>query len=340
MDGGGRCRDVLQAMTERNEQSQAFEAPSREAANWLMLMTSGEATTGDVQALNAWRARSGKHAEAFAETARLWQLIGPAVEAVAEIEATGPGWTRVRRLVSRRAFLAGACAASGAAVVAGTVHPPFGLWPSASDLAADYRTGTGEQRHLALGDGVSLELNTATSVNVRGSDEGREIDLISGEVAVAAQAPTQIPVTVLASGGRTSASDSAFNIRRVGEKVRVTCVAGVVQVGYGGRMTTVRQHQQITYDDDGMAGAVDADPTLVTAWQKGMLIFRNEPLAQVIDEVNRYRRGRIILLNSALGERLVTARFKLDRLDEVVTQVQQVFGAQLRSLPGEIILVS
>lgn len=329
-----------QAMTERNKQSQAFGALRREAADWLMLMTSGEATTGDLQALNAWRARSGEHAEAFAEATRFWQLIGPAVETVAAHESIGPGWTPARRPVSRRAFLVGACAASSAAVVVGTLRPPFGLWPSASDLAADYRTGTGEQRHLALGDGLSLELNTETSVNVRESDEGREVELVSGEVAVAAQAPTQVPVTVLATSGRASASDSTFIMRRVGATVRVTCVAGAVQVGYGGRMTTIRQREQIKYDGNGMADAVYADPALVTAWQKGMLIFHNEPLARVIDEVNRYRHGRIILLNSALGERLVTARFKLDRLDEVVTQVRQVFGAQLRSLPGEIILVS
>ena len=84
----------------------------------------------------------------------------------------------------------------------------------------------------------------------------------------------------------------------------------------------------------------NVDPAIVAAWRDGELLFQNEPLARVIEEVNRYRPGRIILVNEALGQRRFTAQFKLDRLEVVITQLKATFGARVVSLPGGVVLVS
>jgi transmembrane sensor len=59
----------------------------------------------------------------------------------------------------------------------------------------------------------------------------------------------------------------------------------------------------------------------------------------VVDEVNRYRPGRIILANDALGDRLVSGVFHLERIDGVIDQIKQL-GASVTVLPGHVILVS
>ena len=61
-------------------------------------------------------------------------------------------------------MLAGAIVAAAGYIM---VRTPFGLWPSIKRLFADYRTGKGERRKVALTPDVSLELNTLTSVAVR-----------------------------------------------------------------------------------------------------------------------------------------------------------------------------
>jgi transmembrane sensor len=68
-------------------------------------------------------------------------------------------------------------------------------------------------------------------------------------------------------------------------------------------------------------------------------MFRKEPLVNVIAEINRYWPGRIVLLDTKLGQSLVTARFKLDRLNDVLVQVREVFGAPVRTLPGGVVLI-
>jgi ferric-dicitrate binding protein FerR (iron transport regulator) len=51
------------------------------------------------------------------------------------------------------------------------------------------------------------------------------------------------------------------------------------------------------------------DPKIVTARQQDRLIFRDVPLARVIAEVNRYRPGRIIVVDPQLGRTEVVAEF-------------------------------
>jgi transmembrane sensor len=85
---------------------------------------------------------------------------------------------------------------------------------------------------------------------------------------------------------------------------------------------------------------VPVELAVATAWQHGMLIFRHEPLSHVVSEVNRYRPGRIILLDQKLGARDVVANFHLDRIDEVVDHVVAAFGAHATFLPGRVVLLS
>jgi len=307
---------------------------------WVMRLTSGQATVEDIAALSRWRGESAAHRQAFAEAKLLWETLGPAAK---EITVRGEDVCGLRadRHLGRRALIGGAMAASAAAVAYFGSRPPLGLWPSFDELRADYRTRTGEQRQLTLADDVSLLLNTQTSIDVRPVSAGSHgIELVAGEAAITANAPAATPFVVLAAGGRTSASIARFDIRRDGTSVRVTSRDGAVEVGRYHRSVTVPSGHQVTYDGQGLGPVSPAELAVTTAWQNGMLIFRHEKLTHVIAEVNRYRPGRIIVLDEKLGARDVVASFHLDRIDEVVEHVVQAFGAQATFLPGSVVLLS
>lgn len=82
-----------------------------------------------------------------------------------------------------------------------------------------------------------------------------------------------------------------------------------------------------------------ADPAFVTAWQGGIVIFHSTPVAEVIAEVNRYRSGKIILTNDALGRERFSARFRIENIERVIGQIEQIFGARATALPGRIVLL-
>lgn len=317
-----------------------LEALRREAWTRLLHLTSGHASKADVAALKVWCAQSPCHAEVFAQVSGRWRVLGAAIENVAQTGRpmrTGAD-ASARAPIGRRALLVGALGASAAGAAIMITRPPMGLWPSLGEFAADYRTVTGERRRIALDAQASLDMNTRTTLNVRAaSGGGDQIELIGGEAAFATRSR---PVEVLAGNGRAWADDAQFSVRRNDSDICVTCLEGFVHVQQEGRSATLRKRQQVIYDDRSFGHVQNIDPTLVTAWREGELLFQNEPLARVIEEVNRYRPGRIILVNEALGQRRFTAQFKLDRLEVVITQLKATFGARVVSLPGGVVLVS
>ncbi len=322
------------------------QAVTDEATAWVMLLLSGDATTEDVEALQRWRQQSPAHARAFAEAKLLWDALGPAASDVAgRMDHSGqlPGARGPTRAsaghTGRRALIGGALAASVAAAGYLGSKPPFRLWPSIEEMRASYRTGTGEQRQLALSDDVSLILNTQTSVGIRPAPEGsRGMELIAGEAAITTK--SAVPFVVLAADGHATSTIARFDMRRDGTTVRVTCLDGTVDVARDGRSVTVPAGHCVIYGARGLREVTPIDLSVATAWQQGQLVFRHESLARVIEEVNRYRPGRIVLLNEKLAERDVVATFHLSRIDDAVEHLARAFGARVRSLPGGLVLLS
>jgi transmembrane sensor len=337
-------------MTEFDHSKAEADRLEREAQAWVTRLTSGEATAADAEALNRWRRMNPAHRRAFAEANLLWEKLQPAAAEIAAGQASaasvvsGAHPRGVGRLLDRRALLGGALAATAAAGGYLLVHPPLGLWPSFAEMTADYRTATGQQREIALDRGVLVQMNTQTSIVTLlppSKDSVVErIELISGEAAITAGPRDLKPFAVMAARGQTIATNARFNLRNDGAAVCVTCLEGDVDVEYGARIAKVRAKQQVTYTAEGLTPTTIADPDTVTAWQRRLLVFRNDPLARVIDELNRYRPGRIILMNEEFGRQSVLATLRIDRIDEFVSRLQTVFGLKARSLPGGIVLLS
>jgi len=188
---------VASKVTGMPDDGPADAAPiEREAYDWMRHFASGAARPDDLAALRLWSARSPLHRQAFDRVSRTWQALGPvgearrALDSLAGFKADTPRPHRI----GRRAFLGGALAASAAGAAVLVARPPLGLWPSWSELAADYRTEPGEQRQVALAGDVSVELNTRTSIAIRpGGAQAGGIELIAGEAMVQARSGTAGP---------------------------------------------------------------------------------------------------------------------------------------------------
>jgi transmembrane sensor len=231
-------------------------------------------------------------------------------------------------------------AASAAGVTVAIAERPFDLWPSWSELTADYRTATGEQRRVTLANNVSVEMNTQTSISLLKSNGGEDrFELVSGEAMVSTPNPSAT-VSVLAAGGRILASNARFNIRYISTSVCVTCLQGNVEVERRADRLSLSAGKQVTYSDGGMETSIAADRVAVAAWKDGFVVFDGTPVDQVVEEVNRYRKGKVILTNTALGRERLSARIRIENIDRIIGQIEQVFGATARVLPGGVVLLS
>lgn len=314
----------------------------KEAQHWLLRLTSGAATVQDARAFEHWCEQSAAHVEAFAETRRLWENLGPAAHAwkagervraaTAAERAAGPR-------MSRRAFLGAAVTASAALVV---VHPPLQLWPSLSDMVADYRTATGEQREVDLGRNVVVQMNTQTTINLRKSHgQVTGIELLGGEIQVKTTAAKADPLSVFAGGGRIDVGAMGkCNVRCDGTQVQVTGLDGATTLRYQGQTTVLTTAQLAEFGDGRVGEVMPANLEVTMGWRRRVLIFDGQPLAEVVREINRYRPGKIILANDRLATREVQARFSLNQLTDVAALIQDAYGAKVTSLPGGIVILS
>lgn len=329
------------SQTDRSDQAIGdFDPIEREAYEWMARFMGGDMTTADVETMKAWYGRSPAHAAAYADVSRLWKALAPAAGAVVARggEAGRTSQHRHPPSIGRRAVLGGTLAASAAAYM--LVRPPLGLWPSYAELTGNYRTGAGEQRQVSLAGAVSLDLNTRTSLAIRAQTTGAmRIELISGEVAIATGA-SSAPLTVVAADGRIFAAKATFNLRCDDGQVRVSCLDGNLEVERAGMVTPLVAGRQVGYGRQGMGVATDVDPDAVTAWRRGVLIFEATPVSRVIEEVNRYRSGRIILMNPEIGRRLLNARLPIAEVDKILVQIEHIFGAKATALPGGIVVLT
>lgn len=306
----------------RPAEPSASENLHSEARDWLILLTSGRATVADARALREWCAQSREHAHAFEDAKVLWHKLRPAAEA---LEAP--------RGLGRRAFLGGAIAASAAFfLIRGTVPGGF------EGLGADYITEVGQQRRVEPADGVRLELNTQTRINQRAVDEGVQgFELVSGEVEVQT---SRLPLAMQAGGGWLRASQGRFNLRNTDQQVCVTCLDGAVEVDVEGRSLRLQPGQQLTYDARQVGAVQTVDAAAVVSWRQQVLVFNGATLSQMIDEINRYRPGMLVLLNRELGQRRVQARFSLDQLAGVALLIRDAYGVKFTELPGGVVVLS
>jgi transmembrane sensor len=331
-------------MTKADNNAPELDPLQREAVGWVQRLVSGHATSEDVEELKLWRNRSAAHAAAFAEASRAWNDVGPAGRSLrsrgGELALLAP----VRRpAVSRRLVLGGGLAAA-AAFAYGMVRPPLDLWPSLSELNADYRTATGEQRSVTLAETVSVRMNTQTSIALQSSGgEGERIRLIAGEASFATAPGARRSLSVLAGDGTASTREAQFDVRhmaRTEATVCVTCFDGSVRIEHPAGQIALGPGQQIRYDAKALSRVVDVDRESASDWQRGIVVFRSTPLLDVVEEINRYRPGRIILLSEALGRKPVNGRFRVDQMDEILLRLEQAFNAKVQTLPGGVVLLS
>ncbi len=320
-------------------EERALDPIEREAHAWVRRMASGRMTHADGRALSAW-CKDPVRSAALGRARHQWDLLGEAGEVSLARMPAAPAATRPQQAVwQRRAFLAGGFGAAAAVATVAFVAPPLGLWPSAGELRADFRTGTGEQRRVVLSDEVTVQMNTRTSISVvSGANGASGIELIAGEAAID-MSNSRRPFEVTAGAARVTSEGARFELRLVHRDVCVTCLQGQVQVAHGGASVTLAERQQLTVGENPSGRVAQIDPADASAWREGFLRFRDTPLAEVVDEINRYRPGRVVVLDRQMAARAVTGRFRIDALDKAIAQIQRSLALPARSLPGGLLLL-
>jgi len=298
-----------------------------EAERWCARLMAADCTASERMEFTRWRA-TPENAAAYDATMRLWQSLGklagrPDLEQLSQqiLGDTAPGPARGRRF---------AIAASIVLVLLGG-----GIFLAVQNReipAVVYATKPGERSTVKLADGSQLVLNYATELEVRLGKDMRLLTLRRGEAFFTVAHDKTRPFKVAAGDGEVTALGTRFDVRKDAEEVAVTLVEGRValdrpeQKGHVELQPGDRVRFTVTAPDL-LRRKVDAE--VVASWTTGRLRFRATPLAEALDEVNRYSTTQIRIVDPSLTDIPISGTFEIGDSASVVAALKALLPIQV-----------
>ncbi|MGC4009716.1 MAG: FecR family protein [Pseudomonas sp.] len=298
---------------------------SDEAIERLVRLHSGSAGAAERMDFLRWRGLSAEHERAAREAEALWG-------ALPETHHAEDYRRRARRPRRLLALAAAACVAAIAVTIA-LPEPLAGLY-------SDYATRTGERRMLELADGSRVWLNSDSALSVDFSAQQRRLYLHSGEALFEVAKDAARPFIVEAKGGEVRAVGTRFDVDSRGPQVRVDVTEGVVQVNSAGSAPVrLSAGERLSYRERVAPDPVQPlDLSSASAWQRGKLIFNQRPLGEVLDELERYVPGRIVLTDSALRQHKVSGVFDLKDPDALLKTLERLQPVKVTHMPWLVLI--
>lgn len=303
------------------------------AAYWHVRLHAEDVADADRAEFERWRNQHEAHAEAYAQLqAMLAKFDGlqaaPAMKALEVALQSAPTGGR------RRKSLAGSVALGIVLVAAGAlaVHTD-----KAHYMLADYRTEVGQQQVVELADDSRIILNTYTAMDVDFSETERRITLHQGEILVEVAGDAAKPFIVETAHGTARALGTQFIVKRVGDTTDVAVVESVVEACSVPRFFNkaekqcVRLHAaegtQITKKTILASQPVDLESA--TGWTAGFLAVDDQRLAEVLAELQRYRKGDIRFNPDDIADMRVSGVLPLKDTDRALEMLAELLPIRI-----------
>ncbi|MBK4999100.1 DUF4880 domain-containing protein [Pseudomonas sp. S31] len=325
-----------------NRQHATHTDPSQAALHWLSRINEQPEQVHSA-AFKRWLLADPAHRQAYAEAQALWQRSAAPAARLAEQEhdSLRPYLEAMARAPARRTWRrhAGALAAAACLVLAvGTGagwHPGF-WW---QDLQADY-SSSDAPRQLTLADASQVTLDAGSAIAVDFEHGQRRVRLLRG-AAFFQVTHTGAPFVVAAGEGEVRVLGTQFEVREQGAGTQVTVRSGRVGVtpAKGQVMRELVADQQVAYTQGSAGDIQPVDSASRLAWRQGWLNYYQVPLAQVIEDLQRYYPGRIMLLDGELGQRRVSGSFPTAEPLQALDSLGQVLGFSRHTVLGRFTVV-
>lgn len=307
-----------------------------QAADWAAQLATREATQHDHDACEDWCRQNPLHRLAMDRMRGL----------DAQFDSTDEiGRAAVERVLNRRSRNGGPFGglAGGLLLLIG------GGWLAAQSFTArgwfpDYQTARGEQRTIELPDGSSVTIDTDAALDYRSNGGGRTVTLFRGQIFARVAKDDARPFVVETRDGTAAARGTAFIVRRNYNSTIVTVVESRVSA-----CPAKAQHERCADlgagDRVSMAGGVlehleEVDPEIAASWAEGWLAVDDQPAANVLLELNRYRSQPVRFdADELIGVR-VSGSFPLDDPDRAIEGIVRSTGLRLSHAPDGALAIA
>lgn len=302
-----------------------------EAADWLVRMDRGMDAPEEA-AFQGWKAVATEHRIVFLQLQTVWR------------RADRVGAMRSPRTSAPQMLVRWRLPAAVAAVL--TLCVGLGIYYVAAERAMPQRfeTALGRQRSLNLADGTLVELNTDTIIHTSMAAGTRTVQLDRGQAYFEVVHDAKHPFVVIAGNRRITDLGTKFSVFRDGDRVEVMVKEGRVRVDL---ITADRVSAPVVAERNTVVIA-RANETLVALkapqeidnamlWRSGVLVFNQEALADVADDINRYNTRKIEVIGAARDIR-IGGSFRSDNIEGFKQLLRDGFGLKIVEANYKIVI--
>jgi len=326
----------------------------QEAMAWRIRQQAGDLSPEERAELDAWLAASPEHSDTYAAVEGFWTAAGDL--------GAHPRYATIRRraeaAVDRGRHTRRALAAGLAAVVVGIGGAGLYFQAAPKPLAdQSFRTAVGQRATVSLPDGSQITLNTDTVVRTKTNEERRLVYLDKGQAFFKVAHDRRHPFVVTAAGRTVTALGTAFDVRIDNGELKVVLVEGKVRVqaasapsgkpvapatkGLAPMATDMSPGSQLVAVNDAEWRLTPTNVDRETSWLKGQLVFDDEPLGGVVDEMNRYSTRKIAIADPKLVDRRISGNFAPGDVHGFAMILQAAGVAMLHEDPdGRVLIVA
>lgn len=319
-------------MTKEKDMQQDLSFIKQQANDWLVKLETDGMTDGDETRFVEWMEQDERHGQAFYEAEQTWQLMHQAELKPAQTTKPQPSWL-VRSLMPIAATIL---------VVISSM-----LWWQDIYFAtmSDHYTQTGQRLERTLTDGSKLTLNTDSAIDVQFSQSTRLVKVLSGEVYVTVAPDKQRPFVVEVGDMQVTALGTEFIVRKDGnDKPTVTVTEHSVKVESTSSKQVnlvLNQGFKVSLDENtAVLSEVKAvDIERAQAWRTGKYVFKEQTLQQVVTELNRYYKGKIVIRDQQLQQQRVTGVLDLDNPRTSLNNLARSLAIKVNSITPYLLLL-
>ncbi|BFM14929.1 FecR family protein [Maricurvus nonylphenolicus] len=320
-------------------------SPAQQARDWFMLLESDQATGADRERFARWLSLDSEHAQAFAELEAITQATANMADlkSLEPLESASPSlWQKLGSGLQNLLSPSYAFAAVSMLAVA-LVSWPFissTLTPEAT-APVSYQTAKAEDREIFLPDGSVVTLAANSRIEISLSETQRHINLAQGEAFFDVAKDAKRPFIVDTRDSRVTVLGTHFNVNTVTGFSQVSVEEGRVEVSslqqQDAEVLTAGQRVQLL-NSGSLSPVANIEPSAAGAWRRGLRIYFDAKLEDVLLDLNRYSPQAITLGEENLHDLSVTAIFPADDIDLMLQALDNTLPLRLEKTDETVTL--
>ncbi len=332
-----------------------------QASEWMAKLDGGEPTPTELSEFRVWLNANSAHRQAMEEMIEFWGDMNVLTQIVLLREK------QCNRTVKAPSLLRWSSALAAMLVVA------VALWLVPRFETSDslvYITKVGEQKTIQLPDYTTVFLNTNSKLEVNYGNQRRGVTLVRGEAHFDVFHLPSKPFEVTTGSGLVRAIGTAFSVQIRSINIEILVTEGIVEIetlpamleqdgqaiSHGVTPMTVsaedakrivakdklqvKAGSMVTFDGEQIEQVkllVQKQIEDKLSWRQGLLVFKDESLQQIVDEVSRYTDLDIIIPERRSRELKVGGIFKVGDTESMFEALREGFGIHVHYISDDLV---